>query len=833
MVIGQSSTTQAGRAAGVAGETADMGMRRKPPAGVSRGRLLALAVGASLAGSQTAIAQAQGGLEEVLVTATKRAAAIHDVPFSVNAQTEADIRRSGAVNLEDISRSVAGLTIQNLGPGQSQVAVRGVSAGQIIRDQPGVKEQVGVYLDESVISLSLFTPDLDLYDLNRVETLRGPQGTLFGSGSVGGTIRYITNRPDSEALGGSLELDLNALSGGDEGGHLKGMLNVPLNEDAALRIVGYATDYAGFIDALREGAPRQNDVNSGRRSGGRIALDWQATDNLMLSPRILYQEVAADGFNRQEVYNLFANPHTTTRAAIQLGERQQYLLLDEAFKDDIFLADFTLSAIFGPVDMTSITSYTDRNILVSRDSSALAGSVTVHPLGGAGVSVAAVALPSNLQDRTEVKQITQEIRFNSNTEGRLQWLAGIFYSDTERLYRQNLPTPGYDAYIDAALGAGTSAGAANGIAPPDQPYVSRLPYTLEQFALFGETTFDFTPDLHFTAGLRYYQFDEERRFHSGGLFANDCDGDGPGAGCDVVDDTSSSGLTPRLLLSWDVNDELSLNAQASRGFRLGGVNDPLNTLLCGEGDFETFGRFQEFNDEKLWNYEAGLKSRSSIHSFNVSAFYADIEDLQVNLDAGGCSSRVALNVDESHTAGIEVEFDAQLTDALELSLAGSYVQAEFDSTVFHVDGSVVAGLRDNNRLASVPEFQFAAALTYNYFFHLLQADAYVALTYQYVGDRITQPSDQEEGAGDFVSELPYGGATGEEVTPIQLELPAYDIINLNFGFARGDWETVLYINNLTDTNANLSFDRERGGRARLAFRTNQPRTTGLTIRKTF
>ncbi len=117
--------------------------------------------------------------------ATKRSQSISDVPFSINAQTANDIKRSGAQSLEDISRNVAGLMIQNLGPGQSQVAIRGVSAGQIVRDQPGVKEQVGVYLDESVISLSLFTPDLDFYDLNRLETLRGPQGTLFGSGSVG------------------------------------------------------------------------------------------------------------------------------------------------------------------------------------------------------------------------------------------------------------------------------------------------------------------------------------------------------------------------------------------------------------------------------------------------------------------------------------------------------------------------------------------------------------------------------------------------------------------------------------------------------------------------
>src|SRR4051812_10921751 len=150
--------------------------------------------------------------QAIIVTATKRASTVQDVPFSVNAQTQADIQRANAQTIEDIARNVAGLTVQNLGPGQSQVSVRGVSAGQVVRDQPGVKEQVGVYLDESIVSLSLFTPDFDLFDLNRVETLRGPQGTLFGAGSVGGTVRYITNQPKIGVVEGQVEGGVNFLA---------------------------------------------------------------------------------------------------------------------------------------------------------------------------------------------------------------------------------------------------------------------------------------------------------------------------------------------------------------------------------------------------------------------------------------------------------------------------------------------------------------------------------------------------------------------------------------------------------------------------------------------
>ena len=183
----------------------------------ARNMLIAVFVAAGMLTYSTSWA----AIEEIVVTATKRALAIQEVPFSINAQTQEDIRRIGATNFEDLARNVAGLAVQNLGPGQSQVGIRGVSAGQIVRDQPGVKEQVGVYMDESVVSLSLFTPDFDLYDLNRLETLRGPQGTLFGSGSIGGTVRYITNQPNADAFEAELELDFNSIQQGSNGGSLR------------------------------------------------------------------------------------------------------------------------------------------------------------------------------------------------------------------------------------------------------------------------------------------------------------------------------------------------------------------------------------------------------------------------------------------------------------------------------------------------------------------------------------------------------------------------------------------------------------------------------------
>lgn len=771
-------------------------------------------------------------IDEIMVTATKRASTIKDVPFSINAQTASDIERSGATNLEDLARNVAGLMIQNLGPGQSQVAIRGVSAGQIVRDQPGVKEQVGVYLDESVISLSLFTPDLDLYDLNRVETLRGPQGTLFGSGSIGGTLRYITNKPVMGENEGSVEANLNTIDGGGTGGHIKGMVNFPLSDTIAMRVVGYHTEYGGFIDAHREGGSIDTNVNSGNRTGGRIAFTFQPSDMLTITPRVIYQEIKTDGFNRQEVFNLFAQPYTTTRPAVQLGDRQQFLMLDEGFEDQTMIADATIKVSFEGVDLTSVTSYTDRDILVSRDATALTSSVSIDFIAPYGFVESNAFMPSNLRDTTEVESFTQELRLSSNDDGPFQWVFGGFYAKTDRDYQQFLPTPGYDAAIVASdfeeIVGVTVEEMRGGIAPPDSPFYSELFYSLKQVAVFAEASYDVSDRLQITAGGRYYDYNEDREASQVGIF---------GAGfVGEKDPTSSNGFSPRVLATYDVNDEVTLNAQVSKGFRLGGVNDPLNTQLCNVSDLAIFGDLPDYDDESLWNYEAGVKVNTGKLSFNAAAFYTKISNLQVTLDAGSCSSRVSFNVPKAHTLGVEMELKARPSEQLEFSFSGSLIESKFDSTVLDLNGDIQGGVEKGNRLPSVPKFSFGAAATYFFPFEFVadDAEAYFSVTYQHRSSIFTQPTDQLNGGVlNMASALPFAGASGDDITTLDLELDPYDTVNLSFGVELESWEVVAYVNNVTDTNANLSFDKERGGRARLAFRTNQPRTYGLTFRKRF
>jgi iron complex outermembrane receptor protein len=266
-------------------------------------------------------------LNTITVTATLREEVLKDIPFSIAAPTAAELRARGATTIEDIASTQAGFSIQNLGPGQSQVAMRGTSSGQTARDQPGVKEEVGVYLDEVPISLSLFTPDMDLFDVSRVEVLRGPQGTLFGAGSLAGTVRYISNQPELGVSSVFGEAGANALAGGSPGGDVKLGMNVPFGDKGAARFAGYYNRFGGFMDAVQPGLSLKDNINSSDRSGVRAALRLSPTARFSLTPRVVYQAVNADGWNRHDQYNILANPYTTSRPAVQLEPRQLFTLI--------------------------------------------------------------------------------------------------------------------------------------------------------------------------------------------------------------------------------------------------------------------------------------------------------------------------------------------------------------------------------------------------------------------------------------------------------------------------------------------------------------------------
>ena len=775
--------------------------------------LLPFGAGAQQTAQQTADDKV---LAELIVTASKREQTLQDVPFSVAAQTEDQIRNSGTNNIIDLARNVAGLTIADLGPGQSQAAIRGISSGQVVRDQPGVKESVGVYLDETPISIALFTPDLDLFDLQRVEVLRGPQGTLFGAGSSTGTVRYITAQPQLGEFQGAAEVSFTDGTGADNGGAIKGMLNAPLGDRAALRIAAYYDEIPGFIDAVQPDLSVKEDIDSGTKEGARVAVLIQPTDQLSITPRLVYQKLDTDGYPRIDVYNILGNPFTTTEPPVTLGGRRQFTQLEEGLTDELRMGDLKITYDFGAATLTSISSYTDRDVEVDRDASQLTGSVTFD-VGGTSPEV---RLNSELIDRTSLQSFSQEIRLASNGSETLDWLVGAFYQDTDRDYGQDLPTPGYDAVWLDHVGQ-TPADVGN--PPPDNPFFSRLSYKFKQYAAFGEATWHFTEQWALTGGLRYYNFDEDRVLTFAGFFT------APQA--DVPGSTDSDGLSPRLILSYSPNDDMTLTAQVSRGFRLGGINDPLNGPICGDPrDVTTFSAFTTWDDETLWNYELGAKMRfaGGTVTFNTAVFYSDIKDLQDGVDVSSCSSRIVVNVPKAHSYGIEAELFARPNANWDFGISATWLNAELDSTLLYAGSTdVIAGIQKGNRLPTSPEFQGAASATYSWDWSTT-LQSFVNLTYQHVGSSFSRIEDEQPNFGT-VTLRQFGGPLTQPTFTFNPELPAYDILNARFGFGSDRWHAAVFCNNLTDERAFLSVDRERGRGARVGYLTNQPRTYGVSL----
>src|SRR3989442_8300805 len=433
----------------------------------------------------------------------------------------------------------------------------------------------------------------------------------------------------------------------------------------------------------------------------------------------------------------------TTKSAVTLGPRQLFTQLQEPFTDKFLLTDLNLKYDLGPgVSLTSITSYVHRDVLVVRDATALTGSVTG---GSIGLSESLYTLDAPLNDATTSNVWTQELRLAGGS-GRLKWLVGGFYGRSKRHYGQSVLVQRFDTAAAAELGK--SPGWTKGTlgARVNELFFSDLHNDLNQAAAFGEATLTATDRLNLTAGLRYYHFTEDRSLIFDGIFA---------VPTDTTGTTDANGVAPRFIVSYKASDALTLNAQASRGFRLGGINDPLNKPLCSAADIATYGPLQgHWKDETAWNYEMGAKSQfaGGRASLNLSGFYMDIRDLQLTVTAGGCSSRLILNAPKARSVGAELEFTASPNEHLDFSVSTGLNNSKLLSNFKDQAGNVVAGIADGNRLPSVPQIPGRAAVTYRWQV-APGSRVFVAGSYQHVGSRFTLIDDH--GGGVFCPPPPH------------------------------------------------------------------------------
>ncbi|MET0535644.1 MAG: TonB-dependent receptor [Steroidobacter sp.] len=616
-------------------------------------------------------------IEEVVVTALKRSTLLGETPMSMLAVTGEAIKNRGIDNVADLLRATPGLSLVDQGAGQKRLVVRGVqSAGEA---------QTGLYYDETPVSggapsttndAGQRSPEMRLFDVERIEVLRGPQGTLYGSGSMGGTVRVLFNKPSYE-LGATVDSSFESTEDGDTGYQVNAMLNAPLVDDKlAARSVFYYRDRGGYIDNVTLG---RDDVNSELSRGGRVLLRYQPTDKMTLD--------AAVHLQREDSYvSAWELPAGTYRTAVptQLPAR-----------DDFELYSLTLNWDLSFATLTGVTSLFKRDLVVAIDASRLMANF--GPLG-APFRPGVLMQPQDIEDRSH------ELRLSSNSEGPLHWTAGMFYEEREAF------TLSEQLLADPAIGLPRT---------PRSVATSRnINDTLEQRAVFGEISYDLTSALTLTAGGRYFDYEKSITGETTVGF--------PLLGAVVTPPTTvesdEDGWVSKLNVAYKVGDSALLYAQANEGFRPGGANQVIGLPAA----------LTPYEADSLWNYEVGAKTRWLRDSLivNFAAFRIDWDNMQGNGRTTNGAFNFISNAGEARIDGVELETSIMPLPGLELSLSGTYTDAKL--TQDQLDPNVNAPGREGDRIPNVPKH--AAAFSAKYEWPLVDAlTAMVRTDVNYVG----------------------------------------------------------------------------------------------------
>ncbi|MGH8193635.1 MAG: TonB-dependent receptor [Woeseiaceae bacterium] len=648
--------------------------------------LLALAVCLSLrANPAMSEVGAERVIDEIIVTATRREAAAQDVPLSVHALSAAALERLGAHEFVDYAPAVPGLSFTHGSNGEKPV-IRGVTTDQWFDVYP----TVALYLDEMPITHGgggvgpPYSPNPLLVDIERVEVLRGPQGTLFGDSAMGGAIRIVTRKPDLARAAGFVDALLTSMTDGGLGYGLHAGVNVPVSpKRVALRAVAYRRDPGGYIDNVQSGA---TDVNNDLVTGGRLAATARLSSDLTLSVKTLYQHQETDGSNSELPIN---------------GPRRRSGV-PEPRADEWTSVNAALEYQFDGAELLFSSSRVDRRQDTNADVSAFLSLF----LG--------IDNPMTVVNRLDSTTWTQELRVTSASDRRLQWLLGAYHQDRERFVNQDFPSPGFDAL---------TGGMAAAFGLPDNLFVRRERETLRQLAMYGDLTFSIDDRWSLGAGVRWFDF--ERAFSAdnrGLLFIAGAVVDGASAG--------NTGATPRLNVTYRPSEEVMVYATAAEGFRPGGTNRPEgSTEPACVAELLTLGLTEfppGYDPDSLWNYELGLKSgwRNGRLQADIAIYRIDWSDLQTDKFLQ-CGTIFTENAGEARSTGVELRIDVIVLQETLLSFGAAYVDARLSEDVPNLNGE------DGDRLPAVP--QLTAHLAVSHPFTIFGRDARVYVSHAFSG----------------------------------------------------------------------------------------------------
>ncbi len=728
-------------------------------------RLAALAVTASA----TAVNAQESVVEEIVVTATKRETTMKDTPAAIAAVSGEAIRESQSFSLESFSRLDPSVQVNNRGVGDNQIIVRGIASSG--------KPTVGLYYDEAVITgLGLDggsdnQPNIQLHDLQRIEILKGPQGSLFGAGSMSGTVRFITNKPNLSKQEFALSGSAANVKDGNPFYQGEAVANLPIIEDKlGVRAVVWGDSGGGYIDQNRNGSAF-DDVNDQTVWGGRVSLASQVTEQFKVTLTGLYQESEADGSQ----YFEFGQP-----------DHQNISPTQEPFDDEITLFSVVADYDVGFGTFTGTAAYMDRQLFFSRDSTPTAQRF------GLGVDLA------YHQDQ-DISNFSTEFRFASGFDGPAQVVAGVFYAEQESDAR------------NAALVADPATGNARcnfhvdcvtaGFARDDINSATGE-VTIDQFAAFSELEYALTEQFTATVGLRYYTADVGQQTISTQALRHPVFS--PVQTADILSldrETSENEMSYNFALSYELTGDTTLYSRVASGFRPGGANN--SDAAAQQGVIAP----DQYESDTLWSYEVGAKSYffdRAVYT-EVALYRINWSDQQISVtDPGGTFVYIA-NAGKSYVNGFELQVNAQPTNALTLSVGATYTDSRLSEDL--PSTSQTSGF-DGDRIPYTPKWSYAGQVSYEVPFSAALT-GYAGTNFNYRGVSYTNFNSR---ANDY------------------RELDDYFLIGVRAGVRYEGWDAGIFVDNVTDEVPQIGL-RVSGDGYRVY--TTRPLTAGIRVSTRF
>lgn len=739
-------------------------------------RLTMIAAAAAAISAAASAQESAGSLEVVIITATKRETVLTDVSMGVSSVSGKALESRGVTSLEGLGSNALGMNIIKTSPGENLMVSRGISTNQSMSIQSG--PAVGVYIDEMpLVGLTSGVPDFGLWDISRVEMLRGPQGTLYGEGAMAGTIRIISNAPNSEKLSSNFQLTTSSVSDGGVGQSFRGMLNVPLSTGvAALRATVSSNKDAGWIDAPEH---NKKDLNGRNQSDAKIALRVTPNERLKIDASVWRQTSSADHGNNQTSPGVYSPTSLGPVAGAGVGPIANGQLNTDARSSDS--ANVTVNYDFGPVSLVAATSYSKQNADFTADSR------DTLPIALVGIGVPAAAVPFVLADTTvlntrkrTLNMASTELRLVSNGDQRFNWTAGGYFKKLDR----HVDNYWYND-VPKILG------------PADNSLVIS-DTSSKSSAYFGEGEWKATDKVSLTAGLRSYTDDRAATANVtnfSNLFNVPVGIYGPTTVSEKQD-------TYNLVASWKPTPQINLFARAATGFRSGGPNlwvqDPVNIP-------------KDFKAETIQSVELGVKTNpSSWLVANAYLYNNDWKDKQVGISTPNGLYDYTANASAAQSKGAEFEFQIYPAKGLTLNAAVAYTDATITQDLRDSRGKVIG--KSGNRLPYVSPWELKASADYRW----PMADGRNGLTnvtYVYRGPNYSEISN---------------AASTDNGTLNQINLRA------GVEMKSKGWSIVGFVNNLTNSQSITTIQQAAAAGFGVRYASYiQPRTIGLELRGAF